>query len=128
MGNQLLDTTESIALALDKFGVSFSREYCKKGILKKVDSCIDKMIRSGSIGIQDRIRTTLFSKNIYDLSILDKIINEYRIQFCYLEDQLCHLFDNSPQLDIKQYSIEQKIFLGVLYIGRQNGRLYENIK
>ena len=42
-------------------------------------------------------------------SVIRQIINEYRIQFCYLEDQLCHLFDNSPQLDIKQYSIEHKM-------------------
>ena len=29
-------------------------------------------------------------------SVIQQIIDEYKIQFCYLEDQLCHLFDNSP--------------------------------
>ena len=42
-------------------------------------------------------------------SVIRQIIDEYKIQFYYLEDQLCHLFDNSPQLDIKQYSIEYKM-------------------
>lgn len=42
-------------------------------------------------------------------SVIRQIIDEYKIQHCYLEDQLCHLFDNSPQLDIKQYSIEYKM-------------------
>ena len=78
IATQFLDTTEAIANKLKERGVSFDRLYCEKGCIKKPDSCVSKMGRSGLLNVPDRVRTTIYVKNPYDLSVLDEIINEYR--------------------------------------------------
>ncbi|MCI1273338.1 MAG: hypothetical protein LKG27_02760 [Clostridiaceae bacterium] len=74
LANRLMDTLESIANELKSSGVIFDRDYCEKNAIKKSDSFISKFIRSGETP-QDRVRSTLFLQNIYDLSIMnDKIL------------------------------------------------------
>lgn len=74
-----LDMLESIACKLKDYGVSFNRAYCEKNPVKSSKSQISKIKRSGTFVVPDRIRSTIYVKNIYDLSILnDKILPELR--------------------------------------------------
>lgn len=65
-----MDILESIAMKLQNLGVSFDRNYCEPNAIKSAKSVISKIKRSKTFIIPDRIRGTLFCKNIYDLSIL----------------------------------------------------------
>jgi len=69
-----LDVVESIANELTKHGVSFDRAYCERHPVKSNEACMTKMQRSGSLKIPDLIRTTLYCKNLNDLSILSDYI------------------------------------------------------
>ena len=72
-----LDALESIANALKDDGISFDRAYCELNPVKSPKSYTSKIVRSGSFKVPDAIRATLYSKNPYDLSILnDKILPE----------------------------------------------------
>ncbi len=65
-----MDVLESIATKLKDFGVSFDREYCEPNAIKSVPAVLSKMKRQKTFKILDRVRATLYCKNIYDLSIL----------------------------------------------------------
>lgn len=65
-----MDILESIAMKLKNFGVSFDRDYCEPNAIKSAKSVISKIKRSKTFIIPDRIRGTLYCKNIYDLSVL----------------------------------------------------------
>jgi len=72
-----LDTVESVANKFKEYGVSFVREMFEGTAVKEVDSKMSKIVRAKTFDDRDAIRTTLFIKNPYDLSILfDKIIPE----------------------------------------------------
>lgn len=72
-----LDTVESVANKYKEYGVSFVREMFEETAVKEVDSKMSKIVRAKTFDDRDAIRTTLFIKNPYDLSILfDKIIPE----------------------------------------------------
>ncbi len=74
IANRLMDTLDAVARELAEFGVTFDRAYCEKNPVKKANSFISKLIRSGEAPL-DRVRATLYSENIYDLSIVnDKIL------------------------------------------------------
>ena len=65
-----MDVLESIAMKLKDYGVSFDRKYCEPNAIKSAKSVVSKIKRAKTFKIPDRIRGTLYSKNIYDLSIL----------------------------------------------------------
>ena len=72
-----LDTIESVANKYKEYGVSFVREMFEGTAVKEVDAKLSKILRARTFDDRDAIRTTLFIKNPYDLSILfDKIIPE----------------------------------------------------
>lgn len=74
-----LDMLESMANKLKDYGVSFNRGYCEQNPVKSSKSQISKIKRSGTFIVPDRIRSTLYVQNIYDLSILnDKILPELK--------------------------------------------------
>ena len=76
IGITFLDNLEAVANKLAPIGVSFSRAYCEKNMVKTPESYVSKVKRSGSLRVADRIRATLFSKNIDDLSVFNKILEE----------------------------------------------------
>lgn len=65
---------ESIANELKEFGVSFNKAYCEKSPVKSSKSQISKIKRNLTFDIPDKIRATLFVKDIYNLSILNDMI------------------------------------------------------
>lgn len=72
-----LDTIEVIAISLKDKGVSFDREYAQKNAVKSAKSYSSKIKRSGSFEVLDKIRTTLYVENPYDISLLlDEILPE----------------------------------------------------
>lgn len=72
-----LDTVEAVANKYKEYGVSFIREMFESTAVKEPDSKVSKIVRAKTFDDRDAIRTTLFIKNPYDLSILfDKIIPE----------------------------------------------------
>lgn len=73
-----LDATEAVANKFKSDGVYFMREMFENTAVKEPDSKLSKVNRSKNFVVRDAIRTILFVKNPYDLSILfDKIIPEY---------------------------------------------------
>ena len=71
--------TDSVAKKFADDGVSFEMEMFKSKAVKTPDSKISKNIRSKTLDDRDAIRTTIFMKNPYDLSVLfDKILPEYK--------------------------------------------------
>ncbi len=76
-GTKLKDTLSAIAEKFKDYGVSFDRAYCDKATVKSEDSFFSKLIRSGEPPM-DRIRSTLFVENPYDLKFInDKILPEF---------------------------------------------------
>lgn len=73
-----LNATEAIANKLKEDGIYFVREMFEETAVKEPDSKLSKVSRSKTFEVRDAIRTTLFSKNPYDLTVLfEKIIPEY---------------------------------------------------
>ncbi len=73
-----LNATESIARKLEDDGIYFIREMFEKEAVKNPDSKLSKVNRSKTFVVRDSIRTTLFSKNPYNVSdLFNKIIPEY---------------------------------------------------
>ena len=73
-----LDATEAVANKFKEDGVFFVREMFENTAVKAPDSKLSKVNRSKNFVVRDPIRTILFVKNPYDLSILfEKIIPEY---------------------------------------------------
>lgn len=73
-----LDATAAVARKLKDDGVWFVREMFESQAVKTPDSQVTKIKRRKTFERRDIIRTTIFMKNPYDLSILfDKIIPEY---------------------------------------------------
>lgn len=74
MANRLMDTLDAVARELEEFGITFDRAYCEKNPVKKAKSFVSKFIRSGEAPL-DRVRSTLYCSNIYDLSVInDKLL------------------------------------------------------
>ena len=63
-----------IAIELKDYGVSFNRELCEPNSIKSAKSVVSKIKRSRTFKVPDRIRGTLYCKNIYDMSVLFKRI------------------------------------------------------
>lgn len=76
-GTKLKDTLSAIAEKFKEYGVSFDRAYCDKATVKSEDSFFSKFIRSGEPPM-DKVRSTLFVENPYDLKFInDKILPEF---------------------------------------------------
>ena len=71
-----LKVLEAISLKLAHLGVEFDVAYCSKKPVKDVNRCIEKMVGSGSLDIRDRLRASLFVKDIYNMDILNEIFRE----------------------------------------------------
>lgn len=54
--------------------IVFDVEYSKPGSIKSTNSTMSKIKRSGTLGIPDRVRATIFVKDIYDLKVLTEKI------------------------------------------------------
>lgn len=81
IGMTYLDVTESIANKLKADGLEFVRDMFEATVVKEPDSKISKVNRSKTFDVRDAIRTTLFVKNPYDVSILfNKILPEYKLR------------------------------------------------
>lgn len=92
VSTKYMDVLEVIAGLLKDFGVSFDRSYCEPYAIKTASSVVSKIIRSGSFHVPDRIRATVYSKNIYDLSILiEKILMELDKRNYVLAENPMHL-------------------------------------
>ena len=78
IATSFLDATQAVANKFMEYGVSFEREMFESTAVKSAKSKLSKIFRRKSLEERDPVRTTLFVKNPYDLSILfDKIIPEY---------------------------------------------------
>ena len=76
-GTKLKDTLSAIAEKFKGYGVTFDRAYCDKATVKSEDSFFSKFIRSGEPPL-DKVRSTLFVENLYDLKFInDKILPEF---------------------------------------------------
>lgn len=74
-----LDMAEAIAIKLKDKGVSFDRKYAEKNVIKSPESYSSKIKRSRSFEVLDKIRTTLYVENPYDVSLLlDDILPEIK--------------------------------------------------
>lgn len=78
--NIYLDILESIANKLNDKGVSINRAYCELNIIKSDDSCCKKIARSSSTDIRDRLRATIFVRNITDMNLLNDILKEFELR------------------------------------------------
>ena len=79
IGEIFLDVTAAVAKALKEDGIYFVREMFENTVVKAPDSKLSKVMRKKTFDDRDAIRTTIFSKNPYDLSVLfEKIIPEYK--------------------------------------------------
>lgn len=73
-----LKDIENIAKAFSDIGITFDLEYCKPNAIKSGKTVASKILRSKTFVIPDRIRATLYNKNIYDMDILfNKILPEF---------------------------------------------------
>ena len=73
-----LDTAEAVARQHQDSGVSFVREMFEANAVKGTDARLSKVLRAKTLEDRDAIRTTMFVKNPYDLSVLfDKIIPSF---------------------------------------------------
>lgn len=73
-----LDTVEAVAKQHMNDGVSFVREMFEANAVKGTDARLSKVLRAKTLEDRDAIRTTMFVKNPYDLSVLfDKIIPSF---------------------------------------------------
>ena len=78
LGTRLMDTLEAIANKLKEDKVSFDREYCEETTVKSTKSFLSKLKRSGESPM-DKIRSTLFVANPYDLKLINnKILPELK--------------------------------------------------
>lgn len=64
-----LDVLESVA-GKSKGKYVFDRAYCEQSPVKSSASYVDKVTRSGSFDIRDKVRTTLYCRDLNDLSLL----------------------------------------------------------
>ena len=72
-----IDMVEAIATKLKHKGVSFNREYAEKNVIKSAESYSSKIKRSGNFKVYDKVRTTLFVEDPYDISLLmDEVLPE----------------------------------------------------
>lgn len=79
IGEVFLDVTAAVARALKEDGIYFVREMFESSAVKKADSKLSKILRKKTFEDRDAIRTTIFSKNPYDLPVLfNKLIPEYK--------------------------------------------------
>ncbi len=75
-----LDVLESVA-GKSKGQYVFDRFYCEMNPVKSSASYVDKVTRSGSFDIRDKVRATLYCKNINDLSLLvNDLLPELKIR------------------------------------------------
>ncbi len=65
---------QAIAIDLKDYGVSFNKSLCEPNSIKSPKSVVSKIKRSRTFKVPDRIRGTLYCKNIYDMSVLFKRI------------------------------------------------------
>lgn len=64
-----LDVLESVA-GKSKGKYVFDRAYCEQSPVKSSASYVDKVTRSGSFDIRDKVRATLYCRDLNDLSLL----------------------------------------------------------
>lgn len=70
LAKNIVDSLAGVADELESFGVTFNRAYGSSNSVKDPNKYVSKIIRSGQIVIPDKIRSTLFCKNLSDLNIL----------------------------------------------------------
>ena len=70
-GQKLLKVVEECCEEVS--GTNFDKEYCEKAITKSLERYMKKFADSGSVPL-DKIRTTLFIKDLYDFSIISNYI------------------------------------------------------
>ena len=81
IGMTYLDATEVIANKLKEDCIEFVRDMFEATVVKEPDSKLSKVNRSKTFDVRDAIRTTLFVKNPYDVSVLfNKILPEYKLR------------------------------------------------
>lgn len=79
LGLNFLDTTTVIAAKFSDRGVSLpDRKLAEKVLVKKSDTFISKLLRSGEV--HDKVRTTMYVENPYDFKLIRDIINEYKLR------------------------------------------------
>lgn len=71
MGEKLLKVLEECCQEVK--GAVFDREYCEKALNKSLERYMEKFKDSGSVPL-DRIRSTVFIKDLYDFSIITNYI------------------------------------------------------
>lgn len=76
-GNVFLDILTSIVNKHADRGVSMNLDYCKLNLIKSGDACLDKMSRRGDSDVKDRIRATIFSKDIENMELLNDILRTF---------------------------------------------------
>lgn len=78
---------QAVATDLRDYGVSFDRLRCEPNSIKSAKSVVSKIKRSKTFIVPDRIRGTLYCKNIYDMSVLfNKILPALEEYGYYVRD------------------------------------------
>jgi len=81
--NSFLDTIGAVVSTIAQKGTAISemsRDMARNFVLKSGQSAKSKALRSGSFDLTDRIRTTVYIPNLYDLSTLYEFINEMSLR------------------------------------------------
>lgn len=71
MGQKLMKILEDVCNEVE--GAVYDREYCESALNKSLERYIEKLKDSGSVPM-DRIRSTVFIKDLYDFSIISNFI------------------------------------------------------
>lgn len=105
-----LDALESTANALKKDKISFDRAYANKHAVKSAKSTADKAERQKNFEVLDRVRSTLYVDNPYDVTKLNKILVEMKQRGYVLDNINKHEPDKEfiPDIDLRLEDINEE--------------------
>lgn len=103
IAKKFMDTISAVANEVE--GLEFYRELYEGKVIKGKDSFLSKLIRSGAAPL-DHIRTTVFIKDLYDMSILTKFIKKmsergYEVMMIPAKTSGRKVLEWKPDLDIR---------------------------
>lgn len=103
IAKKFMDTISAVANEIE--GIEFLREFYEGKVLKGKESFLSKLKRSGAAPL-DQIRTTIFIKDIYDMSILTKFLKSmsergYEVRMETVKRSGRKILEQKPDLDIR---------------------------
>lgn len=110
IAKRFMDTISAVANEVE--GLEFYRELYEGKVIKGKDSFLSKLIRSGSAPL-DQIRTTVFIRDLYDMSILNKFLKkmsdrDYEVMMIPAKRSGKKVLEWKPDLDIRLKDVPEK--------------------